>query len=64
VQEFEIRTEQALGIIKTHLHPSILNFVESATTPKAALRALKEQFHPSSTTRFLSATSWLFTVKK
>jgi hypothetical protein len=62
--EFSIHQEQTLGIIKTYVHPSILTFVETATTPEEAIKALSKQFQPSGSARFLTAISCLFTLCK
>ncbi len=62
--EFDTRMEQTLGIIKTHIHPSVLVFIKEATTPKEALDTLTKQFNPAGTARFLTATGWLFNLRK
>jgi hypothetical protein len=62
--KFSIRQEQTLGIIKTYVHPSVLTFVETATTPKEAIEALSKQFQPAGSARFLTAISRLFTLRK
>jgi len=62
--EFDTRMEQTLGIIKTHVHPSVLVFIEEAVTPKEALDALTKQFNPAGTARFLTATGRLFNLRK
>lgn len=47
--KFDTHREWTLGIIKTHVHPSVLIFIKDAATPKEAHDALIKQFNPAGT---------------
>jgi len=62
--EYQVKVDQALGIIKRYIDPTLLPLIADIEHPKRALEKLAKQLEPSGLSLFFSTSAKLFTTKQ